>query len=71
MLAIAPSVIVVLFISRMAFTDFAEIIIYYVIGLPKAEPNKDFIMEKTVQYELQKILNELGISIYLAAAKSL
>jgi len=36
MLAIAPSVIVVLFISRMAFTDFAEIIIYYVIGLPKA-----------------------------------
>jgi len=36
MLAIAASVIVVLFISRMAFTDFAEIIIYYVIGLPKA-----------------------------------
>jgi len=24
------------FILRMAFTDFAEIIIYYVIGLPKA-----------------------------------
>ncbi len=34
--AIAVSVIVVLLISRMAFTDFAEIIIYYVIGLPKA-----------------------------------